>query len=413
MFHIGCKTYEDTQQELKNGGLVDDFPFPPKYLWGSKFVLQRCMMGDFYSNILRLEYSPLKLAVSSWKIPPRPFQKEIHRIPTIGIFWVAMLVYPKGSWEVGKMSHALARWAMPWLCTVVLWLCPVAKPRSIPGRILSHRWRGEVIWVMGFFVGFLLVWSVLDKSIFASLWHFWRKKTWWATANPFWLQVRHYRLKAVARRRKIFSAILLAYRLLAAILLVWVGTFFLVYTVDVTELILVCTCEALRTLLKDEHHDEDMSPFQFQVSLLDEDDGVNYQLLYSPSVRVFCVWRPDDPSTPSKSGEGFWMLWLLASYWTLMTCSSMPWPQHQDGTWSINWMPCPCQPCRAFAELMPNQCLGGCCPLAVRWNMLKQSFFLSMWLYSARNLQLSGSSFVAHLCTQSATDWIQAKHPLQ
>ena len=120
MFHIGCKTYEDTQQELKNGGLVDDFPFPPKYLWGSKFVLQRCMMGDFYSNILRLEYSPLKLAVSSWKIPPRPFQKEIHRIPTIGIFWVSMLVYPKGSWEVGKMSHALARWAMPWLCTVVL-----------------------------------------------------------------------------------------------------------------------------------------------------------------------------------------------------------------------------------------------------------------------------------------------------
>lgn len=265
----------------------------------------------------------------------------------------------------------------------------------------------------GIFVGFLLVWSVLDKLIFASLWHSWRKKTWWATANPFWLQVRHYRLKTVARRRKIFSAILLAYRLLAAILLVWVGTFFLVYTVDVTELILVCTCEALRTLLKDEHHDEDMSPFQFQVSLLDEDDGVNYQLLYSPSVRVFCVWRLDDPSTPVYTGEGFWMLWLLASYWTLMTCSSMPWPQHQDGTWSINWMPCPCQPCRAFAELMPNQCLGGCCPLAVRWNMLKQSFFLSMWLYSARNLQLSGSSFVAHLCTQSATDWIQAKHPLQ
>lgn len=107
-----------SQQELKNGGLVDDFPFPPKYLWGSKFVLQRCMMGDFYSNILRLEYSPLKLAVSSWRIPP--FQKEIHRIPTIGFFWVAMLVYPKGSWEVGKMSHDLARWVMPWLCTVVL-----------------------------------------------------------------------------------------------------------------------------------------------------------------------------------------------------------------------------------------------------------------------------------------------------
>ena len=92
---------------------VDDFPFPPKYLWGSKFVLQRCMTGDFYSNILRLEYSLLKLAVSSWKIPP--FQKEIHRIPTIGFFWVAMLVY-----EDGKMSHALVRWAMPWLCTVVL-----------------------------------------------------------------------------------------------------------------------------------------------------------------------------------------------------------------------------------------------------------------------------------------------------
>jgi len=55
--------------------------------------------------------------------------------------------------------------------------------------------------------------------------------------NPF-TQVRHYRLKSVARRRKLFSAILLAYRIFAAILLVWVGTFFLVYTVDVTELIL-------------------------------------------------------------------------------------------------------------------------------------------------------------------------------
>ena len=125
-----------------------------------------------------------------------------------------------------------------------------------------------------------------------------------------------------------------------------------------------------------------------------------------------CV-TPGRPLNTVYTGEGFWMLWLLASYWTLMTCSSMPWPQHQDGTWSINWMPCPCQPCRAFAEPMPNQCLGGCCPLAVRWNMLKQSFILSMWLYSARNLQLSGSSFVAHLCTQSATDRIQAKHPLQ
>jgi len=55
--------------------------------------------------------------------------------------------------------------------------------------------------------------------------------------NPF-TQVTHYRLRAVAKRRKLFSAFLLMYRLLAAVLLVVVGTTFLVYTVSVTELIL-------------------------------------------------------------------------------------------------------------------------------------------------------------------------------
>ena len=44
-------------------------------------------------------------------------------------------------------------------------------------------------------------------------------------------QVTHYRLRTVATKRKIFSAFVLLYRLFAAGLLVFVGTFFLVYTV--------------------------------------------------------------------------------------------------------------------------------------------------------------------------------------
>ena len=55
--------------------------------------------------------------------------------------------------------------------------------------------------------------------------------------NPFSKSI-HYRLRCVAKRRKVFSAVLFAYRLLAAAVLVFVGTFFLVYTVSVTELIL-------------------------------------------------------------------------------------------------------------------------------------------------------------------------------
>ncbi|CAK8991445.1 unnamed protein product [Durusdinium trenchii] len=55
--------------------------------------------------------------------------------------------------------------------------------------------------------------------------------------NPF-TQVTHYRLRAVSMSRKLFSGFLLLYRLLAATLLVIVGTTFLVYTVNVTELIL-------------------------------------------------------------------------------------------------------------------------------------------------------------------------------
>jgi len=55
--------------------------------------------------------------------------------------------------------------------------------------------------------------------------------------NPF-TKATHYRLRSVAFQRKIFSALLFGYRLLAAVVLVIVGTFFLVYTVSVTELIL-------------------------------------------------------------------------------------------------------------------------------------------------------------------------------
>ena len=55
--------------------------------------------------------------------------------------------------------------------------------------------------------------------------------------NPFTKAI-HYRLRTVAFRRKVFSALLFGYRLLAAAVLVFVGTFFLVYTVSVTELIL-------------------------------------------------------------------------------------------------------------------------------------------------------------------------------
>ncbi|CAJ1381709.1 unnamed protein product [Effrenium voratum] len=55
--------------------------------------------------------------------------------------------------------------------------------------------------------------------------------------NPF-TQVVYYRLVALPRARVIFSAALLLYRFIAALLLIYVGTFFLVYTVNVTELIL-------------------------------------------------------------------------------------------------------------------------------------------------------------------------------
>eukprot|EP00439_Symbiodinium_sp_Y106_P022194 s3415_g2.t1 len=62
--------------------------------------------------------------------------------------------------------------------------------------------------------------------------------------NPFTL-VTHYRSSdrehmflSIPYRRKVISSFLLAYRLFAACLLIYVGTFFLVYTVNVTELIL-------------------------------------------------------------------------------------------------------------------------------------------------------------------------------
>ena len=54
--------------------------------------------------------------------------------------------------------------------------------------------------------------------------------------DPF-TQVVHYRLRTVATKRKLFSAFILVYRLAAGVL-VLVGTFFLVYTISVAELIL-------------------------------------------------------------------------------------------------------------------------------------------------------------------------------
>eukprot|EP00438_Fugacium_kawagutii_P026423 Skav202845 [mRNA] locus=scaffold954:3431:9655:- [translate_table: standard] len=58
-----------------------------------------------------------------------------------------------------------------------------------------------------------------------------------ARENPFTCHV-HYRLRAIPKRRKTYSAILLLYRLAIAVMLLFVGTYFLVYTVSVTELIL-------------------------------------------------------------------------------------------------------------------------------------------------------------------------------
>eukprot|EP00435_Cladocopium_sp_Y103_P070734 s1182_g35.t3 len=55
--------------------------------------------------------------------------------------------------------------------------------------------------------------------------------------NPF-TQIMHFRLNFVSPGRKLLSSILLIYRLLAAGILVYVGSFFLVYTINVTELIL-------------------------------------------------------------------------------------------------------------------------------------------------------------------------------
>jgi len=55
--------------------------------------------------------------------------------------------------------------------------------------------------------------------------------------NPF-TQITHYRLTSITRRRVVASYILLLYRLIAATALIFVGTYFLVYTVNVTELIL-------------------------------------------------------------------------------------------------------------------------------------------------------------------------------
>ena len=58
-----------------------------------------------------------------------------------------------------------------------------------------------------------------------------------ARENPF-TQMIVYRLKSTTWKRKVVSYMLLVYRLLAAGFLIYVGSFFLAYTVNVTELLL-------------------------------------------------------------------------------------------------------------------------------------------------------------------------------
>ena len=55
--------------------------------------------------------------------------------------------------------------------------------------------------------------------------------------NPF-TQIMQFRVTFVSSGRKLLSLLLLLYRLLAAAILLYVGSFFLVYTINVTELIL-------------------------------------------------------------------------------------------------------------------------------------------------------------------------------
>ena len=55
--------------------------------------------------------------------------------------------------------------------------------------------------------------------------------------NPF-TQVLEFRLTTASSGRKLLSFFLLLYRLIAAALLLYVGSFFLVYTVNITDLIL-------------------------------------------------------------------------------------------------------------------------------------------------------------------------------
>ena len=58
-------------------------------------------------------------------------------------------------------------------------------------------------------------------------------------------RIMHFKLNLVSSTRKILSYVLLIYRLLAAAMLVYVGSFFLVFTVNVTDLGLVLSVPSI------------------------------------------------------------------------------------------------------------------------------------------------------------------------
>ena len=130
--------------------------------------------------------------------------------------------------------------------------------------------------------------------------------------NPF-TKVTHYRIKSMARKRKLVSLLLLFYRLFSAALLVYVGTFFLVYTVSVTELILNDPWQAYKICRA---------------------HGKAIQLQWPPEAKFSDAFRPSP----------------LVSSWTLTTCSSTRWPPRLGGIWSTSSTHCTCHRCRDEAK---------------------------------------------------------------
>ena len=116
-------------------------------------------------------------------------------------------------WPRWGTPHAPSVQVAPWVGSIVL------------GIVWWTKQKGELVGSFNEIVlALLFSWDALGPC--------------WTMNSCFIFQVRHYELKRVARRRKFFSLVLLLYRLFAAVLLVWVGTYFLVYTVSVTELTL-------------------------------------------------------------------------------------------------------------------------------------------------------------------------------